>query len=151
MHDTYAQRLIGAAVALGLTAAAFGQTYEVDWYSIDGGGDMFMAAGGGFEVSGTTGQSDASDAVMTGGTYEVVGGFWAIRAPLPGDLNCDGAIDNFDIDVFVLALTSAGHVPPFDDYYAAYPDCDPTQADINGDDQVDNFDIDPFVAILTGG
>ena len=66
-----------------------------------------------------------------------------------GDLNCDGTMNNFDIDPFVLALTSASQVPPFDDYYELYPDCDGMLADINGDGTVNNFDIDPFVELLT--
>ena len=67
-----------------------------------------------------------------------------------GDLNCDGVVDLFDIDPFVLALTSASHDPPFDDYNATFPGCDPLLADTNDDDTVDLFDIDPFVALLTG-
>lgn len=61
-----------------------------------------------------------------------------------GDLNCDGTVNNFDIDAFVLALTDPAG------YQAAYPDCDINLADINGDGAVNNFDIDPFVALLTG-
>jgi hypothetical protein len=63
----------------------------------------------------------------------------------PGDLNCDGAANVFDIDPFVLALTDPAA------YALAYPDCDPRLADINGDGLVDAFDIDPFVLALTGG
>jgi len=60
-----------------------------------------------------------------------------------GDLNCDGAVNNFDIDAFVLALTNPTG------YKARYPDCDITNADVNGDHAVNNFDIDPFVRLLT--
>ncbi|MGD8451992.1 MAG: hypothetical protein PVJ57_09260 [Phycisphaerae bacterium] len=63
--------------------------------------------------------------------------------PLPGDLNCDGVVDNFDISPFVLALTNPAG------YAAAYPDCTPANADINADSMVNNFDISPFVALLT--
>ncbi len=62
-----------------------------------------------------------------------------------GDLNCDGTVDFFDIDAFVLALTDP------DGYAVAYPDCDILLADCNGDGVVDFFDIDSFVALLTGG
>ncbi|MGE0480858.1 MAG: hypothetical protein AB7Q17_10350 [Phycisphaerae bacterium] len=62
-----------------------------------------------------------------------------------GDPNCDGAVDNFDIDPFVLALADAGA------YAAAYPDCDINNADVNGDGAVNNFDIDPFVQCVVGG
>jgi hypothetical protein len=56
-----------------------------------------------------------------------------------GDVNCDGQVNAFDIDPFVLALTDTAG------YAAAYPDCDISTADINGDGEVDAFDIDPFV------
>ena len=65
------------------------------------------------------------------------------RAPLLGDLNCDGTVSNFDIDPFVLALTDPAA------YAAAYQECDYKNADANGDCGVDNFDIDSFVALLT--
>jgi len=62
----------------------------------------------------------------------------------PGDLNCDGAINNFDIDPFVLALTDSIA------YARAYPHCDWILGDVNGDGVVNNFDIDPFVTLLSG-
>ena len=61
-----------------------------------------------------------------------------------GDLNCDGSVNAFDIDPFVLALTDPAG------YAAAWPDCDIMLADCNGDGVVDAFDIDPFVELLTG-
>jgi agmatine/peptidylarginine deiminase len=67
-----------------------------------------------------------------------------IDEALPGDLNCDGLVNNFDIDPFVLALSDPAA------YAVAYPDCDINNADIDGDGQVNNFDIDPFVALLGG-
>ena len=73
--------------------------------------------------------------IITGGAY----------AFAPGDLNCDGAINTFDIDPFVLALTDAAG------YATAYPDCDIMNADANSDGLVNAFDIDPFVILLTGG
>ncbi len=62
-----------------------------------------------------------------------------------GDLNCDAATDNGDIDAFVLALLDA------EQYAAAYPNCAIGNADINGDGAVDNGDIDAFVACLLSG
>ena len=62
-----------------------------------------------------------------------------------GDLNCDGSVDFFDIDAFVLAVTDAAA------YAATYPDCDIMLADCNGDGEVDFFDIDAFVEVVTGG
>ncbi len=60
----------------------------------------------------------------------------------PGDLNCDGLINNGDIDAFVLALTDP------DTYATVYPDCDRMLADCNGDEVVNNGDIDAFIAKL---
>ncbi len=60
-----------------------------------------------------------------------------------GDMNCDGFVNNGDIDPFVLALNDPGA------YAAAYPDCDINLADINGDTYVNNGDIDPFVVLLS--
>jgi hypothetical protein len=71
---------------------------------------------------------------------------WGLVPEIPypaGDLNCDGSVDNFDINPFVLALTDAAA------YHAAFPNCDINNADVNGDGAVDNFDINPFVELLT--
>ena len=59
-----------------------------------------------------------------------------------GDTNCDGVLNFFDIDPFILALTDPSG------YAAAYPECDQMLADIDGNGTVNNFDIDPFVAVL---
>ena len=64
-------------------------------------------------------------------------------SPSLGDLNCDGSVNAFDIDPFVLAVTEP------DLYAAQYPDCDINNADCNSDGQINSFDIDPFVALLT--
>ncbi len=64
---------------------------------------------------------------------------------LPGDLNCDGAVDFGDINPFVLALADPTA------YASTFPDCDILNADINADGGVNFGDINPFVALLTGG
>jgi len=64
--------------------------------------------------------------------------------PLRGDVNCDGQVNSFDVDGFVMALTD-----PLG-YAGAYPDCNILAADCNSDGVVDAFDIDPFVDLLTG-
>jgi hypothetical protein len=68
---------------------------------------------------------------------QVVGG-------LRGDTNCDGAVNNFDISPFVLAVSNPAA------YALVYPGCSLANADINGDGAVNNFDITPFVALLAG-
>lgn len=81
------------------------------------------------------------------GTPESVSGLISVPdAPtvVLGDTNCDGVVNNFDIDSFVLAITDP------DSYAAQYPDCDINAADVNQDGDVNNFDIDPFVALISG-
>jgi hypothetical protein len=60
-----------------------------------------------------------------------------------GDMNCDGALNGYDIDPFVLALTD----PP--GYEQAFPNCTISRGDINGDGSINGYDIDPFVTLLT--
>ena len=123
---------------------AIADDFVIGWYTFHPGGDTF-GAGGDFELSGTVGQPDASALGMTGGNFELAGGFWAGVPPFQlGDMNCDGAVNAFDIDPFVLALTNPAG------YAAAWPDCDRMLADCNGDGVVNAFDIDPFVELLTG-
>ncbi len=79
-------------------------------------------------------------------TDDTEGGFeLVLRVALPADMNCDGLVDNGDIDAFVLALTDpAGYV-------ATYPDCSIENGDTNGDGSTDNGDIDSFVQCLLNG
>lgn len=58
---------------------------------------------------------------------------------LVGDLNCDGAVNNFDIDAFIMALLDPlGHS-------TLYPNCNRLHGDVNRDGVLNNFDIDAFV------
>lgn len=133
-------------VVMALVASSASAQYDLSWNTIDGGGAMF-STGGGFEMGGTIGQPDAN-APLTGGGFELTGGFWpgaAVDVRYPGDMNCDGVVNNFDIDPFVIALTD----PRL--YAAMFPNCDINNGDVNGDGVLNNFDIDPFVMCLTNG
>ena len=55
---------------------AWGQSYTIDWSTVDGGGGA--STGGVYTVTGTIGQSDAG--TMSGGNNTVQGGFWGIIA-----------------------------------------------------------------------
>jgi len=74
------------AMILALAASlAVAQDYRLDWHSIDGGGGA--SAGGGYQLSGTIGQPEATLEPLTGGSYTLEGGFWAgWRLPAGGDL-----------------------------------------------------------------
>jgi hypothetical protein len=56
------------------------QTYDLSWFSIDGGGGT--SSGGAYSVSGTIGQPDAG--ALSGGNYTLVGGFWSAAATPSG-------------------------------------------------------------------
>jgi hypothetical protein len=71
--------------------------------------------------------------------------FLRFQLPVRGDLNCDGEINGYDIDPFVLALTDPTG------YGTAFPTCDYMLADVNCDGAVNGYDIDPFVECLTSG
>jgi hypothetical protein len=65
--------LLVFSASLGLALA---QNYRIDWHTIDGGGGT--STGNVYKVSGIIGQPDASPTPMTGGTYSLLGGFWAL-------------------------------------------------------------------------
>ncbi|MGE0481639.1 MAG: right-handed parallel beta-helix repeat-containing protein [Phycisphaerae bacterium] len=88
-----------------------------------------------------TPDSGAGDSPLVDiGAHEFQGRTYAF-----GDLNCDGAINNFDIEPFVLALVDPAA------YATRYPACDSSNADANDDGEVNDFDIDPFVTLITAG
>lgn len=85
---------------------------------------------------------------MIGGQFQAAGGMlspflarWSGTCAA-GDMNCDGRVDNFDIDPFVMAIVNRGA------YALIYADCSIGNGDANGDHAFDNFDIDPFVACI---
>ena len=59
-----------------------------------------------------------------------------------GDINCDGSINAFDIEPFLLALFDP------EGYRRAHPTCDALLADIDQNGRVDAFDIEPFINLL---
>ncbi len=142
-----------SGIALGLLLISLGSglalaQYDLSWYTVDGGGDMWTS-GGSFELSGTIGQPDAGP-VMIGGSFTLTGGFWAFGGAAPqgcvGDVNCDGSINFGDINPLVLYLSN------FAAWQSAYPGCSPTNGDINCDGtygQGSFLDINPFVALMT--
>ncbi len=68
-----------ALLALTLPALAqSGGSYDLSWWSVDGGGDE--SSGGDFALSGSAGQADAG--ALTGGDFELTGGFW--HGPITG-------------------------------------------------------------------
>jgi hypothetical protein len=109
----------------------------------------------GLPIPGATGSAHVIAAVTPAdaGSYDVIctgpcGSSTSAPATLTvqrtGDSNCDGAVNNFDIDPFVIALSSGQAA------WEALFSCNYLCAnDINRDGNVNNFDIDPFVQLLT--
>jgi hypothetical protein len=70
---------------------------------------------------------------------------WRVELTPPilrGDANCDGAVDFFDIDPFLLALFDLPN------YQATYCDGSLVAADVDCSGAIDFFDIDPFLSCL---
>ena len=76
---------------LGLVALPVGaQDYTVEWWSVDGGGDLATTSGV-WVLSGSIGQWDASEANrLSGAEWTLTGGFWALRAPVSDRVFADG-------------------------------------------------------------
>ncbi len=133
MRNIHVKMLV--VLLLGGAGAALAD-FDLSWYTIDGGGNMW-STGGDYELSGTLGQPDAG--VLTGGDFTLTGGFWPAAVPAClGDCNCDGVIDFNDINALVAALSDPAGV------------CFFPNLDMNLDGIVDFDDINPFVAILSG-
>jgi hypothetical protein len=54
------------------SVAAPAQSYDLSWFTIDGGGNV--STGATYSVTGTIGQPDAG--TLNGGSYSIIGGFW---------------------------------------------------------------------------
>ena len=116
--NTFAPKsaIILLAGCLLIAVPALGD-YGLSWSTIDGGG---TSNGGQYVLSGTIGQPDAS--VMSGGSYELLGGFWPgeplcvvdfyhfarfaeywleTGSNLPADLYEDNIVNYRDLDKFI--------------------------------------------------
>ena len=92
-------RLSLAVLAFFTVASALGNDFTLDWWTVDGGGEMWTA-GGDFELSGTSAQPDANTIIMSGGDFELAGGFWPGVVEdefCLGDLDGDGQIGLSDL------------------------------------------------------
>ncbi len=113
------------AMLIGVACAQSGGSYDLSWWTIDGGGVTF-AAGGTFNLGGTIGQPDASN-TLTGGAYSLTGGFWFTPACIPtnGDVDGSGCVDDADLLNVLFAFGATGTNP----------------ADVNCDAMVDDADL----------
>lgn len=65
------------------------------------------------------------------------------RTLTPGDTNCDGTINPFDVQPFIDALMDPGG------YAGTNPCCGIGSADVNGDGTLNPFDIQSFIELLS--
>jgi hypothetical protein len=80
-------------VIICVTLANADDSYDLGWYTIDGGGDMW-SSGGDFELCGTIGQPDTG--MLTGNGLVLSGGFWDQSY---SDCNSNGVSDDQDVAV----------------------------------------------------
>jgi hypothetical protein len=66
--------LLIPVLASVITAYAAG-VYEIDWWTVDGGGGVSQSSGGDYILQGTVGQFDVGSSQA--GEYQLEGGFWA--------------------------------------------------------------------------
>ena len=64
----------------GGPTATLGTGYDLTWWTMDNGGDMF-SAGGGYSLGGTIGQPDTGAWSASG--YTLAGGFWLGHGSAP--------------------------------------------------------------------
>lgn len=118
--------------SIAAVGAAAADDFDINWFTVDGGGEMFSASGD-FELSGTIGQPDAG--VMTGGDFELHGGFWSgVEEFCFGDLDGDGEIGLSD-----LAILLSNYGKPSGATYE--------EGDLDGDGDVDLADLAELLSV----
>lgn len=118
-----------------VTSTAVAGDFGLSWYTIDGGGEMFMS-GAEYQLSGTTGQPDAGS-VMTGDDFELIGGFWAGVGGCPEDLDGDGEVGLADLSVVLSAFGTCVGDSGFDPL-----------ADLDGNGCVELNDLSQLLAVF---
>lgn len=121
------------AVAVLAPVSATGQDFNLDWFTVDGGGAT-SSTGGGFELAGTIGQADAGSpaAPLIGGSFELVGGFWAGLGgcSCAGDVNGDCLVNLSDLTSLLSAFGCCQSDP-----------CFASEGDINHDGCINLTDL----------
>jgi hypothetical protein len=79
-----------AGLAASPALAQSGGGLDLTWSTIDGGGRTGASTGGPLAVAGSIGQPDAGR-MSSPNQLQVIGGFWAVTAPMPCYANCDGS------------------------------------------------------------
>jgi hypothetical protein len=126
--------LAAASIALTSVGPAFSQEFDLSWHTFDAGGGLVI--GGDYELVGTIAQPDAG-APMTGGGFELLGGFWPgalSPASCLGDLDGDGAISVSDLTILLSNFGSTSAAPE--------------SGDLDGDGDVDIGDLSLLLSLF---
>ena len=123
------------AVALLCVATTAASDFELGRSTMDGGG-IINSTGGAYALSGTIGQPDAG--IMTGGGFELSGGFWFPLAQ--GDCDESGNVSLVDFTEFAACLTGPAQ--------SITPGC--ACFDLDHDDDADLTDLALFQSAFTG-
>ena len=106
---------------VGSAVSASGQSYSIDWSTIDGGGGT--STGGVYAVSGTIGQPDAGN--LTGGSYTVIGGFWSViqqdRVRLKLKRRANSLVLSWPVDQNGFVVQSATQLAPAVANWSTFP------------------------------
>ena len=100
------------AVAAALADIAAPGSFELSWNTIDGGGGTSID--GAFEISGTIGQPDVGGP-LTGGTFQIIGGFWPGANPsvnpCSGDISPPGGDGIVNAADLLMVINNWGQCP----------------------------------------
>lgn len=82
----------GVLALILLSAALSAQDFEIEWWRIDGGGEVLSeTADQQWQLSGTVGQWDGTESqALSGGGWTLSGGFWPVTVDETDRLFHDG-------------------------------------------------------------
>ncbi|MBK8915805.1 MAG: thrombospondin type 3 repeat-containing protein [Phycisphaerales bacterium] len=133
----------GDPAAFSVTAAGSGLTFQWRRETLPLGGAISAVL---TIPAVTPADAGSYDVIVSSACGSTTSDAALLTVRLRGDANCDGLVNNFDIDAFVLAIVEGQGA------WSALYDCDYLCAiDVSGDGAANNFDIDPFVALILGG
>jgi hypothetical protein len=133
----------GFVLPPGQPVACIGRWDGTQWNLVGAGMDQVYAMTG-LRQEGVPSLFVGMNGVLADGRVSVRFAQWTCMQSSAADTNCDGVVNEYDIDPFILALVDRAA------YEQAYPGCDITRADCNADGAVNAFDIDPFIELLGG-
>lgn len=101
--------IFAAALGASIASAASAQL-EITWSSIDCGGNGLNTVMGSdsYRLGGAIGEPDAGPS--SSASYSLIGGYWAVRQPCPGDADGNGEVNFTDV-ALVLGNFGVSYIP----------------------------------------